>query len=229
MMPKITSESHGPRTLLMAPAQQQEETILAEGTGVVPAKCSPKIISELFSLLQSAREGKLCVPFFVMALGFYSSRAGPSFPWSRSPFLIGILLWAYFAGSFPYRICSQVYPKRGEQVIPSLFGREHQEIPTWHRQHILMLSPCVPSASGTFSLSAVGLTCFFSPTTPSFRTLMLPSAIMNPYLTAPFHSVSLSFCPYQFTYIGLLIFNIKLTHLVQKLKNLDQMRRMSKN
>ena len=46
-----TSESHGPRTLLMAPAQQQEETILAEGTGVVPAKCSPKIKSELFSLL----------------------------------------------------------------------------------------------------------------------------------------------------------------------------------
>ena len=46
-----TSESHGPRTLLMAPAQQEEETILVEGTGVVPAKCSPKIKSELFSLL----------------------------------------------------------------------------------------------------------------------------------------------------------------------------------
>ena len=57
-----------------------------------------------------------------MALGFYSSKAGPSFPWSRSPFLIGILLWAYLAGSFPYRICFQVYPKRGEQVIHSLFG-----------------------------------------------------------------------------------------------------------
>ena len=46
-----TSKSHGPRTLLMAPAQQQQETILVEGTGVVPAKCSPKIKSELFSLL----------------------------------------------------------------------------------------------------------------------------------------------------------------------------------
>ena len=46
-----TSKSHGPRTLLMAPAQQQKETILVEGTGVVPAKCSPKIKSELFSLL----------------------------------------------------------------------------------------------------------------------------------------------------------------------------------
>ena len=45
-----TSKLHGPRTLLMAPAQQ-EETILVEGTGVVPAKCSPKIKSELFSLL----------------------------------------------------------------------------------------------------------------------------------------------------------------------------------
>ena len=46
-----TSESHGPQTLLMAPAQQQKEAILVEGTGVVPAKCSPKIKSELFSLL----------------------------------------------------------------------------------------------------------------------------------------------------------------------------------
>ena len=45
-----TSKSHDPRTLLMAPAQQ-EETIFVEGTGVVPAKCSPKIKSELFSLL----------------------------------------------------------------------------------------------------------------------------------------------------------------------------------
>ena len=45
-----TSKSHSPRTLLMAPAQQ-EETILVEGTGVGPAKCSPKIKSELFSLL----------------------------------------------------------------------------------------------------------------------------------------------------------------------------------
>ena len=45
-----TSKSHDPRTLLMAPAQQ-EETIFVECTGVVPAKCSPKIKSELFSLL----------------------------------------------------------------------------------------------------------------------------------------------------------------------------------
>ena len=45
-----TSKSHDPRTLLMAPAQQ-EKTIFVEGTGVVPAKCSPKIKSELFSLL----------------------------------------------------------------------------------------------------------------------------------------------------------------------------------
>ena len=45
-----TSKSHSPWTLLMAPAQQ-EETILVEGTDVVPAKRSPKIKSELFSLL----------------------------------------------------------------------------------------------------------------------------------------------------------------------------------
>ena len=45
-----TSKSHDPQTLLMAPAQQ-EETIFVECTGVVPAKCPPKIKSELFSLL----------------------------------------------------------------------------------------------------------------------------------------------------------------------------------
>ena len=45
-----TSKSHGPRALLMAPAQQQER-IFAECTGVVPAKYPPKIESELFSML----------------------------------------------------------------------------------------------------------------------------------------------------------------------------------
>ena len=45
-----TSKSHGPRKLLMTPAQQ-EETIFAECTGVVPAKYPPKIKSELFSML----------------------------------------------------------------------------------------------------------------------------------------------------------------------------------
>ena len=45
-----TSKSHDPRVLLMTPAQQQE-TIFAECTGVVPAKYPPKIKSELFSLL----------------------------------------------------------------------------------------------------------------------------------------------------------------------------------
>ena len=45
-----TSRSHGPRALLMAPAQQQER-IFAESTGVVSAKYPLKIKSELFSLL----------------------------------------------------------------------------------------------------------------------------------------------------------------------------------
>ena len=45
-----TSKSYDPRALLMAPAQQ-EETIFVECTGVVPAKCPPKMKSELFSLL----------------------------------------------------------------------------------------------------------------------------------------------------------------------------------
>ena len=103
-----------------------------------------------------------------------------SFPYRNPSF------WAYFAGSFPYRICSQVYPKRGEQVIHSLFERGRQEIPTWRRQHILTLSPCVPSASGAFSLNPVGFACFFSPTMPSFRIPILPSAMMNPRPTAPF-------------------------------------------
>ena len=45
-----TNKSHDPWVLLMAPAQQQER-IFAECTGVVPAKYSPNIKSELFSLL----------------------------------------------------------------------------------------------------------------------------------------------------------------------------------
>ena len=46
----ITSKSHGPRALLMTPAQR-EERIFAECTDVVPAKYPPKIKSKLFSLL----------------------------------------------------------------------------------------------------------------------------------------------------------------------------------
>ena len=130
---------------------------------------------------------------------FLQQQGWTLFPWSRSPFLIGIPLWAYFAGSFPYRSCSQVYPKRGEQVIHLLFERGHQEIPTWCRQHILTLSPFVLSASGAFSLYAIGFACSFSPTMPSFRILILPSAMMNLRLTAPFLPSLYPFinCPYQ--------------------------------
>ena len=75
------------------------------------------------------------------------------FPWSRSLFFIGIPFWAYFAGSFPYRSCSQVYPKRGEQVI-------HLFIQTWLSRNLclvpsayLMPSLYMPSASGSPSIS----------------------------------------------------------------------------
>ena len=115
---------------------------------------------------------------------FLQQQGWTLFPWSRSPFLIGIPLWAYLAGSFPYRSCSQVYPKRGEQVI-------HLFIQTWLSRNpclapsaYLMPSPYVPSASGASSLYAVGFACTFSSTMPSFRVLILPSAMMNLRLTA---------------------------------------------
>ena len=41
-----------------------------------------------------------------------------------------------------------------------------------------------PSASGASSLYAVGFACTFSSTMPSFRVLILPSAMMNLRLTA---------------------------------------------
>ena len=79
---------------------------------------------------------------------FLQQQGWTLFSWSRSLFLIGIPFRAYFAGSFPYRSCSQVYPKRGEQVI-------HLFIQTWLSRNpclassaYLMPSPYMPSASG---------------------------------------------------------------------------------
>ena len=84
---------------------------------------------------------------------FLQQQGWTLFPWSRSLFLIGIPFWAYFVGSFPYRSCSQVYPKRGEQVI-------HLFIQTWLSRNpclvpsaYLMPSPYMPSASGGPSVS----------------------------------------------------------------------------
>ena len=58
----ITNKLHGPCALLLTPAQR-EKRIFAECTGVVPVKYPPKIKSELFSLLWSAREGKIMRTF----------------------------------------------------------------------------------------------------------------------------------------------------------------------
>ena len=147
----ITNELHSPYALLLTPAQR-EKRIFTECIGVVPAKHPPKIKSELFSLLQSAREGKIMHTFLCEGARFLQQQGWPLFPWSRSLFLIGIPFWAYFAGSFPYRSCSQVYPKRREQVI-------HLFIQTWLSRNpclapsaYLMPSPYMPSASGAPSV-----------------------------------------------------------------------------
>ena len=58
----ITNKLHSPYVLLLTPAQR-EKRIFTECTGVVPAKHPPKIKSELFSLLYSAREGKIMRTF----------------------------------------------------------------------------------------------------------------------------------------------------------------------
>ena len=47
---KITSKSHSPRMIEIAPAQQKEED-LTESTSVVTAKYPPKVKLELFSQL----------------------------------------------------------------------------------------------------------------------------------------------------------------------------------
>ena len=125
---------------------------------------------------------------------FLQQQGWTLFPWSRSLFLIGIPFWAYFAGSFPYRSCSQVYPKRREQVI-------HLFIQTWLSRNpclvpsaYLMPSPYVPSASGDFSLYAVGFKYTFSSTMPSFRVLSHTTVSHDePTSDGPSPSVSLFF------------------------------------
>ena len=47
---EITSKSHSPRALEIAPARQKRED-LTEDTGVVPAKYPPKVKLELFPQL----------------------------------------------------------------------------------------------------------------------------------------------------------------------------------
>ena len=125
---------------------------------------------------------------------FLQQQGWTHFPWSRSLFLIGIPFWAYFAGSFPYRSCSQVYPKRGKQVI-------HLFIQTWLSKNpclapstYLMPSPYVPSTSGAFSLYAVGFKYTFSSTMPSFRVLSHTTVSHDePTSNGPLPSVSLFF------------------------------------
>ena len=89
---------------------------LAESTGVVPAKYPPKVKSELFSQLQSAREGELCVPWFVRALGFLQQQRLTPFPWSRSLFLIEVSLGVFY-GILSIQESLLGFTKRGGQVI----------------------------------------------------------------------------------------------------------------
>ena len=79
---------------------------------------------------------------------FLQQQGWTLFPWSRSLFLIGIPFRAYFAGSFPYRSCSQVYLKRGEQVIHLFIQMWLSRNPCLAPSAYLMPSPYIPSASG---------------------------------------------------------------------------------
>ena len=112
-----------------------------------------------------------------------------SFPY-RNPSL------GVFCGIFSIQEWFLGLPKTWRVSYP--LKRGHQEIPAWRRQHILMPSPCAPSASGAFSLYAVGFPCTFNSTTPTFRIPLLPSAMMKPRLTAhyipslPSYELSLS-------------------------------------
>ena len=75
MMLKIVSKSYSPLVLKTTPTQHRKKKTLAEyrcGTG------------------QSW--GKLCVPYFLRALGFYSSVKPTFVSWQRRCFLVGKIL-----------------------------------------------------------------------------------------------------------------------------------------
>ena len=106
---------------------------------------------------------------------FLQQQGWTLFPWSRSLFLIGIPFWAYFAGSFPYRSCSQVYPKRREQVI-------HLFIQTWLSRNpclvpsaYLMPSPYMPLASGSPSISILSVSEYLQ-----FYYFVVPGSSSHP-------------------------------------------------
>ena len=63
---------------------------LTESTGVVPAKYSLKVKSELLTTLECQSWGELCVPSFMRVLGFYNGKGLTSLPWLRSLFLIRV-------------------------------------------------------------------------------------------------------------------------------------------
>ena len=116
MMLKISPVSY---TVLARPKQHlhsKKRKDLAESTDVAPAKYPPKVKSELFLQLQSAREGISCVPWFVRVLGFLQWQGLTSFLWSRSLFLIGVFL-GVSCGILSIQKSLLGFSKRGGQVI----------------------------------------------------------------------------------------------------------------
>ena len=149
----------------MTPAQR-EERIFAECTGVIPAKYPPKIKSELFSLLQSAREGKIMHTFLRESARFLQQQGLTPFPWSRSLFLIGI-------------------PFRRILRDPFHIGIALRFTKTWRASYLLIHTNVVNKKSLTsvasifnaFSLYAVSFRVPFSLYTIGFR---IPSAFIIP-------------------------------------------------
>ena len=160
----ITNKLHGPCALLLTPAQQ-EKRIYVECTGVVPAKYPLKIKSELFSLLQSAREGKIMRTFLREGARFLQQQGWTLFPWSRSLFLIGIPFWGVFYGILSIQELFLGLPK------------------TWRASHSFIHSNMVikkslsgaVSISNAFTIYAVSFREPFSLYTVGFR---IPSVLL---------------------------------------------------
>ena len=165
----------------MTPAQR-EERIFAECTDVVPAKYPPKIKSKLFSLLQSAREGKIMLTFLREGARFLQQQGLTPFPWSRSLFLIGITFGRILRDPFHIGVALR---------FTKMWRASH---PLTHTNMVNKKSLTgAVSISNAFSLYAVSYRVPFSLYTVSFRIpsvllflrpvfykhLRLPSAIWN--------------------------------------------------
>ena len=122
---------------------------LTENTGVVLAKYPPKVKLKLFSQLQSARESKLCVPWFTRVFGFLQQQR--------------VGLFSLEQKSFPYRsFLGRILRDHFHIRIPLRYHK------TWRARHFLIYATVIGKQSFT---KVVSLPYVFSLNLVSFRIL----------------------------------------------------------